>query len=210
MIVLDVETSGIEPLQHSIVSLGALELEKPENRLYLECRVWEGASVMDESLSINGYTIEEVCDVNKMTERELIRNFLGWTETVEDKTLAGQNVSFDRDFVKAGCLRGGFSFPFAFRTIDTHSLCYMHMIQHKVKPPFDSKRGHSALDLDQVLRYVGIPAEPKPHNALTGALCHAEVIHRLLYGEQLLSEFADFPSPFSNASFAEQSWKVVK
>lgn len=199
MIVLDIESTGTEPAIHSIVSFGAIEFEKPENRIYLECRAWEGASLMKEALEVNGFSEEDIFDPNKMTERELVRNVLGWAESVEDRTLAGQNVSFDRDFLKAGCMRGGFPFPFAFRTIDTHSLCYMHMLKQGVRPPFDSKKKRSALNLDQVLRYVGIPAEPTPHNALTGALCHAEVIHRLLYHEALLPEFSEYEVP---------KWKV--
>jgi len=54
----------------------------------------------------------------------------------------------------------------------------------------------SALDLDAVLNYCGIPEEPAPHNALTGALSHAEVIARLLYGRKLLPEFEEFAIPW--------------
>ena len=45
------------------------------------------------------------------------------------------------------------------------------------------------------MNYVGIPDEPEPHNALTGALSHAEVISRLLYSKSLLPEFTNFPVP---------------
>ena len=38
--------------------------------------------------------------------------------------------------------------------------------------------------------------EPSPHNALTGALCHAEVIERLLYGRKLLPEFTQYEIPW--------------
>ena len=64
---------------------------------------------------------------------------------------------------------------------------------HRQRPPVIHRR--SALDLDAVLNYVGIPAEPTPHNALTGALSHAEVISRLLYGRKLLPEFSQFEIP---------------
>ena len=40
MIVVDVEASGTEPHKHSIVSVGALELEKPDRQFYGECKVW--------------------------------------------------------------------------------------------------------------------------------------------------------------------------
>ncbi len=53
--------------------------------------------------------------------------------------------------------------------------------------------GHSALNLDAVLRYVGIPDEPKPHNALTGALVETEAFGRFFYNKPLLPEFATYP-----------------
>lgn len=193
MIVVDVEASGTDYAKHSIVSLGALEFENPSNRLYLECRIWDGAHIMDEALAVCGYSREEITDRNKMTEGELVRNFLGWIETIEDRTLAGQNVSFDRDFLRAAALREGLEWPFAYRTIDTHTLAYMHMIEHGVPVPHE--KHHSALNLDAVLNYVGIPDEPEPHNALTGALSHAEVISRLLYGKPLLPEFTAYSLP---------------
>ncbi len=55
---------------------------------------------------------------------------------------------------------------------------------------------HSALDLDAILRYCGIPDEPMPHNALTGAMSHAEVASRLLYTKKLLPEFEQYQIPW--------------
>jgi len=129
-------------------------------------------------------------------EAELFRDFVAWSEDIPDHTLAGQNVSFDRDYIKAAAERAGESYSFAYRSIDTHTLAYMHIIKRGKKPPFDKKKRHSALNLDAVLNYTGIPAEPEPHNALTGALSHAEVISRLMYDKPLLPEFAEFPIPW--------------
>jgi DNA polymerase III epsilon subunit-like protein len=195
MIVVDVEASGTDYQKHSIVSVGALDLLHPENRLYEECRIWEGAHIMDEALAVNGFSASQVIDPNKQTESDLIHRFLSWTESVDERTLAGQNVSFDRDFLKAAAERAGHTnWPFAYRTIDTHTLCYMHMIKRGLQPPIEKHR--SALNLDRVLNYCGIPNEPDPHNALTGALSHAEVISRLLYDRKLLPEFSQFEIPW--------------
>ncbi len=196
MLVLDIEASGIDYNKHSIVSIGALDFDNPDNRFYAECKVWDGAHISDEALEVNGFSKEEVTDENKMTETELVRNFLQWSNTVRERTFAGQNVSFDRDFVKAACERAKFNYEFAYRTIDSHSLCWMHIIKRGEKPPIDEKHKRSALNLDAVLNYTGIPEEPKPHNALTGALSHAEVISRLLYDKKLLPEFQQFDIPW--------------
>jgi len=196
MLVVDVEASGTEAHKHSIVSVGALDLSNPTNRFYEECRIWEGAHVMDEALAVNGFTKEQITDPKKQSEADLIQAFMRWSDSVQERTLAGQNVSFDRDFLKYASERAGHTdWPFAYRTIDTHTLCYMHQVTRGLQPPVKNRR--SALDLDAVLNYCGIPEEPNPHNALTGALSHAEVISRLLYGRKLLPEFEKFAIPWS-------------
>lgn len=195
MLIIDVEASGTEPWKHSIVSLGALDYANPTNRFYMECRVWDGAHIMDGALAVNGFSREEITDKRKQSEADLLHAFLAWSDELEERTLVGQNVSFDRDFVKYAAERAGHTeWPFAYRTIDVHTLCYMHMINHGLVPPVRNRR--TALDLDAILNYCGIPEEPQPHNALTGALSHAEVTSRLLYGRKLLPEFAQFEIPW--------------
>ncbi len=195
MLVVDVESSGVEAHKHSILSVGALDLANPTNRFYEECRAWDGAHIMDEALAVNGFTREQATDPKKQSEADLVHAFMEWSKDLPDKTLAGQNVSFDRDFLKYASERAGHTnWPFAYRTIDVHTLCWMHMITRGMRPPITKQR--SALNLDAVMNYCGIPDEPEPHNALTGALSHAEVISRLLYGRKLLPEFEQFPIPW--------------
>lgn len=196
MIVIDVEASGTNYTKHSIVSLGALDFDNPDHRFYEECRIWDGAHIDPDALSVNGFTEAQITDTNKKSEGELIRAFLEWSQHMGDRTLAGQNVSFDRDSVKAACEREGIAWDFAYRTIDTHTLCWMHMVKQGLVPPIDTMHRRSALNLDAVLNYCGIPEEPEPHNALTGALCHAEVISRLLTDKKLLPEFERFSIPW--------------
>src|SRR3989344_1905231 len=191
MIVLDIEATGTDYERHSILSIGALDLEDPTNQFYDECRVWDGAHISEEALAINGMTEVEARDSNKKSESELIAAFVAWAcDRPVDRTFAGQNPSFDRDYVKAACHRAHIDYPFAHRTIDAHTLCYMHMVKRGLIPQIENHR--SVLNLDAVLNYCGIPEEPRPHNALTGAFSHAEVIARLLYDKKLLKEFSEY------------------
>ncbi|MDE2213357.1 MAG: 3'-5' exonuclease [Patescibacteria group bacterium] len=200
MIVVDVEASGVDYERHSIVSVGALDLDHPEKRLYEECRIWEGARIEEEALQVNGYTEEQITDPHKQSEADVVHKFIAFGMAARERTLAGQNVSFDRDFLRAAAIRAGHTdWPFAHRTIDTHTLCYMHMVKRGIEPPLDPEHHRSALNLDAVLNYCGIPDEPEPHNALTGALCHAEVISRLLYDKKLLPEFEKYSIPWHSS-----------
>jgi len=194
MIVVDVEASGTEYHKHSIVSIGGIDFDNPTRQFYDECRIWEGADIMEEALEVNGFSEDEITDSSKKTEAEIVKAFLAFAMEADDHTLAGQNVSFDRDFLKAASERAHLDWPLAYRTIDTHTLAYMHMVKRGITPPIENHR--SKLNLDRVLNYVGIPDEPDPHNALTGAMCHAEVISRLLYDKPLLEEFRQFRVPW--------------
>lgn len=196
MIVLDVEGSGVDPEKHSILSIGAIDLDEPTNQFYDECRVWDGAHISDEALAINGFTREQATDPSTKTEAELIEAFVAWaTDRPKDRTLAAQNVAYDRAFVEAACHRAGIEFPFAHRTIDIHTLTWAHMLAHGVAPPVENH--HSAINMSAALAYCGLPEEPKPHNALTGALAHAELIARMAYGKKLLPDYQDFDIPFA-------------
>ncbi len=195
MIALDIEASSPNVTLGSILSLGAVDTDHPENQFYDECRIWDGAQVTDEALAVNGFSRDEAIDPQKKTEAELIAAFIAWaTDRPDNQTLLAQNVSFDRDYVRAACVRAGIESPFTDRTLDTHSLCWMHMQLRGIEQPVQDH--HTRLNLDAVLVYCGIPQEPKPHNALTGALCHAEVFARMAYNQNILPEFAAYPIPW--------------
>lgn len=197
MIAVDVEASGIGPDTHSIVSVGAVDMDNPSRQFYEECRVWEGAHINDEALVVNGFSKEQITDPKKQSEADLVHTFAAFAEPLANRMLAGQNVSFDRDILEAAARRAGHTeWPFAHRTIDVHSLAWMHHIKRGLTPPVDPEKKRSALNLDAILLYCGIPEEPKPHNALTGAKAHAEVISRLLYDKKLLPEFEQFEIPW--------------
>lgn len=196
MLIVDVEASGTEYDKHSIVSIGALDFDNPENRFYIECQIWDGAHIMDGALEVNGFTEEEITDATKKTEGEAVTEFLEWSQHMSDRTLTGQNISFDRDFLRAAATRAGLAWDLAYRTVDTHSLCWMHIVKRGLPLPIDEQHRRSSLNLDAVLQYCGIPEEPHPHNALTGALCHAEVTSRLLYDKKLLPEFEHLEIPW--------------
>ncbi len=194
MIVLDTEASGTNPYKHSLVSVGALDLLNPKNQFYAECRIWEGAHVMDEALAVNGFSKEEIIDPSKKTSEEITKEFIEWAMAIEDHTTAGQNPSFDRDFLQASAERSGLNWPLAYRTVDLHTVCYTHMVKWDVEPPL--AKGHSDLNSKKIMEYVGIPEEPRPHNALMGAKVAAEALSRLLYDRKLLPEFKGFDIPW--------------
>lgn len=196
MIAIDIEGSGMSAERNSILSIGAVDIDNPSNQFYDECRVWDGAHIEDGALAVNGFTREECADPAKKSEAELVQAFVTWAldSRIKNNTLAGQNPSYDRDFVQAACHRAGIEFPFAHRTIDVHTLVWLHMQQQGLSQP--TMNHHSALNLDFALTYCGMREEPRPHNALTGACSHAEVISRIAYNKKLLPDFESYEIPW--------------
>lgn len=191
MIIVDAEMSGLDPRKHSIVSLGAVDFARPERQFYGECRIWDGAETDPEALAVNGFTEEQCRDKNRKSETELIKEFFLWIQEVSDKTIAGQNVSFDAQFLNQALIRAGIEWRFSFRTLDLHAVVYAQFLKEGREVPM--KGDQSGLSLDKILTAFGLPEEPKPHIALNGAKYEAEVFSRIIRGKNLLPEFAQYP-----------------
>jgi DNA polymerase III epsilon subunit-like protein len=190
MIVVDIETSGVDPKKHSILSIGAVNLEKPSHQFYGECKIFEGAKINSDALKVNGFTEKEATDTTKPTPAELVEKFFFWVKQCNTKILAGHNPNFDFSFLRETALKAHLDWPFSFRTVDLHSVCYAHLKQHNREIP--TYNGKHALNSDFVHRYVGLCKEPRPHQALTGAKMEAESFSRLFFKKKLLEEYDRF------------------
>lgn len=192
MIVLDTETSGVNPQKHSIISIGAVEFENPVNQFYGECTIWEGAEVMEEALEVNGFTEQDITDPTKQSLEILLRGFFNWVKPIRDKTVAGTHVGyFDLVFLQTSADRVNIDFPLSRGTVDLHTLMMAHMMKKKEVIPM--RNDHSDINSKFTYEYVGLTGIEVPHNALEDAKLEAEAISRLLYGKNLLKEYADYP-----------------
>jgi len=187
MIVLDVETTGTNTHKHSIISLGAVEFDHPENQFYAECRPWEGAEITDEALKINGFTRTQLANQPKSHD-QLIVEFLKWTQPIKNKTIAGQNVWFDALFFKEALRKLGVPWTFGHRYVDSHTLAYEHFA--RAGKLILKKGGTSDINLDKILEFLSIKVRGKTHNALEDAQLTAEILSRLIYGKNLFPQYA--------------------
>lgn len=183
MIIVDIETSGIDPRTTSILSIGAVNFARPTQQFYDECRAFDGAEITDEALAVNGFTREQTTDAQKKSESELVITFFHWLYEQKDTIIAGENISFDYSFLREASKRAGVTFPISRRTVDLHSLSFAEHLKKGIGLP--TKEGVPALSLDATLAYLGLSPEPKPHNALTGAMLEAEAFSQLIYGKGL-------------------------
>lgn len=190
MVVVDIETTGLNPQESSIIEIGAIDFFNPDNRFNERCSVREDSIINPKSLEVNGYSIKELRDDTFQSEKELLLNFISWLKNIEKKTLVGQNVNFDFGFLNATKQRENVEWDFGRRTIDIHSVAYTHMISKGIEPPM--KEGISKLNGDLIMKYVGIPSEPMPHRGIQGAIYETEALSRLIFGKGIFDNFNEY------------------
>jgi DNA polymerase III epsilon subunit-like protein len=181
MIVVDIETTGMEPGRNSLLSIGAVEFENPDNMFYGECRVDKGAEVANIALKINGFTRKQINDPKKTTSRELLKNFVKWSRGVKDKKLAGDNIWFDIGFLGEYFRKLKMRWIFGKKSVELHEI--------------SAFTAGVPWSLDAVLYMVGIPPRDSSHNALNDAELTAEAISRIKYGKGLIKKFSVYPVP---------------
>ncbi|GAB4147672.1 MAG: hypothetical protein OHK0017_09620 [Patescibacteria group bacterium] len=193
MVVVDVETSGLSPYKHSILSIGAVDFANPTNQFYGECQIFPGSEVDFGALKVNGFKQSELNDPLKQSLGELVYNYIGWLGKLEDITIAGQNPTFDRDFLQQSARKCKISYEFGKRTVDLHALAFAKRLELGFPPIL--KNNSTNLYSDVIMNFVGLPAEPRPHIGINGARYELEAFYRLIYGKNALEEFTQYKVP---------------
>ena len=207
MIVLDIETTGLDYWKHGIVSIGALCFENPKQQFYEECRIDDEDEITKEALEINGFSEKEVKDKKKQSQKQLIERFYSWADKQPERILAGHKVGFfDMNFLKAKAEKYGIKIKTRFRSFDLCTLAQTVYFQKNGKFLLDDL-GENAMNLSKVLEFCGIPDERilfhehekvkdgKSHNALEDCKLEVECFSRLLKGEYIFPEYKQFPVP---------------
>lgn len=169
ILIIDTETSGLDPEKCSILSIGATTLDG-EHKFYKECRAWDGAEVHPKALEVNGLHSHQKA---KLSESDLMIEFADWLDEVGIKQMAGYNVQFDYGFLDHAFKRAKLKNPIQRRTVDAQSLAWGYIVKNDLQMP-------RALSMNNVLELLGYSKEPDPHNALTGAECCAKVIRKAI------------------------------
>jgi DNA polymerase III epsilon subunit-like protein len=170
-LIIDDETSGLDPKKSGLLSLGAVDFLSGQE-FYGECRLDPDDYIDDFSLSINGFTREQCLDPKKQTKADLYLSFMEWkVKNALPNLLGGQQVgSFDIPFIQEIHrnlpLAASFMWPFGYRAVDLHSLAYQ-------------KFGKS-MSLDEILMACGLEPEAKLHNALNGARLEKLAFEKIL------------------------------
>lgn len=179
LVVIDLETGGLDENLHPILELGAVDAAGRELNLRIRT---EKMDMLAEVLDVNGIALHEVHE-GLSVKRAMVRLYV-WLMESHPYTwlLAGKNPNFDRGFLSKAWPESelnGLSATISRRTIDIHTLAYGWAMQER--PELDLTAKDFRTDL--IYQSMGLSDEPKPHHALRGARLEMLALRFLICGE---------------------------
>lgn len=194
MVIIDIETSGLDAESNGLLSIGAVDLLHPTVSFYGECRIRKNEKIDEGALAINGFSPADARDSSRISTKQLLANFDSWLAGRSVKVLAGLHIAaFDVPFLNTKAQQCGLAFRLHRRSIDLHTLAYAKMLQLKKIIPLTD--GWSVMDSDTVMPFCGLPNESTPRHALNGARLEAECFSRLIYGRPLYAKYQRYELP---------------
>jgi DNA polymerase III subunit epsilon len=175
ILIIDTETGGLDPNQHSILSLGFVTWDQQqqqeffvlEEQLLTTPRSMEINQIDLQWLKKNGKSPIEVC--------EQIDQFLSTVNATRPLMLVGHNISFDLAFLKRLYHLSHRSFPddFSHRSLDTHSLLWILAQQGRI--PWQ------ACSSDGAFQYFNVsPPANLRHTALGDAIATRHLLVKIM------------------------------
>ena len=193
MIVLDIETSGLSPEKNGIWQIGAIDLDNPDDKFIEEGRIDCDDAAEAGALLVIGKTEDELRDIGKRSQKELLALFFEWCRVIKAKTCLCQNPQFDSVFISMKARKYGMENPLHFRAFDLHSLAQMK--HFSVRGNFFMEGGFSKMSLKGVLEFCGMEDSREAHNAIEDCMLEAECFSRLVYGKGMFEEYSQFKIP---------------
>jgi len=205
MIVVDIETSGINPEEHGIWQIGAIELENPENTFLEESNIDSEDKIHPEALKIIGKSEQELRSSSLQSQKKLLEKFFSWIEKIENQTLIAHNTPFDYGFLTFKARKYNLKPTFGHRTFDLHSIAAVKYYQ--INRKFLTDKDKSAMNLPKIIEFCGmkderiqisegkVVQEGSSHNAIKDTKLEAECFSRIVFGKNLLKDFEKFSIP---------------
>lgn len=162
LIVLDLETTGLDPAKHEIIDIAAVRYSCDGRCLSLlttKLKPEHIDTADPEALAVNGYSPEKWYAADRLVDAvDRIRDYLSSPDTI----IVGHNVWLDVAFIKAHVPGAVIKY-----TVDTAALAY--------------GLGFDSMSLDHIIKELGLAVDSpgQRHTALCDALLTAGVFFEL-------------------------------
>lgn len=175
IVVLDTETGGLDPAQHSILSIGMVDWTgKHQTEIFVN----EGEIGSDpRSMEVNGIDLDWIrkYGVSPKTAVRKVEKFLNGLGMGRPLMICGHNVAFDMAYMRRLYTLAGKDTPrdFSHRSIDTHTLLWALAAQGRLP--------RTARSSDGAFGHFDIaPPDDKRHTALGDAIATRDLLIQLL------------------------------
>lgn len=183
IIFIDTETGGVNPEKAALIQLsGIIRIDKKDvEKFNFYIKPFENSEVTEKALEVQGRTLEELKTDKYVEEKEVYKQFINLLDKYIDKydksdkfIVAGYNVRFDVDILKAFFQRHGNNFLFSY--LDSSMLDPLYSIRllqiAEVLPVLENNK------LETWCKHFGI--ELKAHDSLEDIEATKKLIGKLI------------------------------
>ena len=183
IIFIDTETGGVNPEKSALIQLsGIIRIDKKDvEKFNFYIKPFENSEVTEKALEVQGRTLEELKTEKYIEEKEVYKQFINLLDKYIDKynrtdkfIVAGYNVRFDVDILKAFFQRHGNNFLFSY--LDSSMLDPLYSIRllqiAEVLPVLENNK------LETWCKHFGI--ELKAHDSLEDIEATKKLIGKLI------------------------------
>ena len=183
IIFIDTETGGVNPEKSALIQLsGIIRIDKKDiEKFNFYIKPFENSEVNEKALEVQGRTLEELKTEKYIEEKEVYKQFVSLLDKYIDKydrtdkfVVAGYNVRFDVDILKAFFQRHGNNFLFSY--LDSSMLDPLYSIRllqiAEVLPVLENNK------LETWCKHFGI--ELKAHDSLEDIEATKKLIGKLI------------------------------
>ena len=183
IIFIDTETGGVNPEKSALIQLsGIIRIDKKDvEKFNFYIKPFENSEVNEKALEVQGRTLEELKTDKYVEEKEVYKQFVNLLDKYIDKydrtdkfVVAGYNVRFDVDILKAFFQRHGNNFLFSY--LDSSMLDPLYSIRllqiAEVLPVLENNK------LETWCKHFGI--ELKAHDSLEDIEATKKLIGKLI------------------------------
>lgn len=166
LLVVDTETGGLNAGKNSLLSVAAVDSATGEE-FHAVIRPERGLVTEQQALDVNGFELEWL-DQNGIPEQDAMGDLCLWLGARRDGVIAGCNVAFDVDFIKAAFARHETPWPLSHRTLDLRGPAWCAWEVGAIELA-QTKLGQPRLDLDAIAKPLGLGRVQPKHDALEDA-----------------------------------------
>ena len=183
IIFIDTETGGVNPEKAALIQLsGIIRIDKKDvEKFNFYIKPFENSEVNEKALEVQGRTLEELKTDKYVEEKEVYKQFIKLLDKYIDKydrtdkfIVAGYNVRFDVDILKAFFQRHGNNYLFSY--LDSSMLDPLYSIRllqiAEVLPVLENNK------LETWCKHFGI--ELKAHDSLEDIVATKKLIGKLI------------------------------